>query len=175
MHVPIEHHRRAVHSLGWALFVLIALLAMAIVKIGPFAPNKEQFSVAKEYLKSQEVFIIAPEGADAEPLILPIQKVLFEYVEVTGGCGSSFQGECLNARSGPGEEYPSVAKLRNGIVLKVGGKVERDGRTWYNIIFDERIRYPERVSGDWYVAADYVRVLLDEGERNFVEQVNIKV
>lgn len=97
---------------------------------------------------------------------VPVERVLFEYIEVVGGCGPQFEtGECLNVRSGPGTDYPVVERLRNDIVLKVDGKVERDDRVWYKVVFDEWLRYPERVSGDWYVAADYVQVLLDEGEK----------
>ncbi len=51
------------------------------------------------------------------------------------------------------------------MVLKVAGKVERDGQTWIKLTFDEWLRYPERVSGDWYVSAQYVRVVLDEGDK----------
>ena len=56
-------------------------------------------------------------------------------------------------------------------MLKVGGKVEQNGHTWYKIIFDEWLRYPERIAGDWYVAADYVRVLLNEGNRDLIDRV----
>ena len=170
MHVPIEHHRRVVGILGGTLLALFILLIMSILKVGLFEQKKE-FSTIEQYLKGEEVFIIAPKGGAEEAIILPIQKVLFEYIEVVQGCGSYFNGECLNVRSGPGEDYPVVTKLRNNIVLKVGGKVERDGKIWYKIIFDEKIRYPERVQGDWYVSADYLRVLLDAGEHNLVEQV----
>lgn len=80
-------------------------------------------------------------------------------------CGPHFEGECLNARSGPGTEFPSVAKLRSGVVLKVGGKVETASSTWYKIVFDEWLRYPERVRDNFYVAAEYVEILRDEGDR----------
>jgi hypothetical protein len=97
--------------------------------------------------------------------MLPIENVLFEYVEVTDGCGPHFGGECLNARAGPGTDFPVQRQLRNGVVLKVGGSVERDDELWYRIAFDEFIRYPERMAGDWYVHADYVTVLYDEGNK----------
>jgi lipoprotein-anchoring transpeptidase ErfK/SrfK len=80
--------------------------------------------------------------------------------------------ECVNVRSGPGEDYAVVTRLRNGIVLKVGGKVVRGGRTWYKIVFDEWIRYPERVTNSWYVAADYVQVLMDEGNQDHPNGTN---
>jgi len=134
------------------------------------------------FLKEEEVVIIAPK-ADEEEMILPVKKVLFEYVEVTDGCGPHFEEDCLNVRSGPGTEYPVVMRLRNGIVLKVGGKVERalpapdgeqtGGHVWYKIVFDEWLRYPERIKGDWYVAADYVKVLLDEGDSTIWDKDHI--
>lgn len=122
---------------------------------------------ASPFLEDEEVVIVSSSSTD--DLLLPVKKVLFEYVEVTDGCGPHFTGECLRVRSGPGLEYPPVARLRNGMVLKVGGKVEHDGLSWYKIVFDEWLRYPERVTGDWYVAADYVRILLDEGDRTVWE------
>ncbi|KXJ97857.1 MAG: hypothetical protein UZ19_OD1000921 [Parcubacteria bacterium OLB19] len=101
-----------------------------------------------------------------EEVIIPINRVLFEYIEVFDSCGPHFEGECLNARSGPGTDYPATAKLRKGVVLKVDGEVERDnGEIWYKVVFDEWLRYPERVKGDWYVNSDYVEVLLDEGDK----------
>ena len=44
----------------------------------------------------------------------------FHYIEITNGCGPYYDtGTCINMRSGPGANYPAVAKLRTGIVLKV--------------------------------------------------------
>jgi len=124
-----------------------------------------QTDTEPQFLQEQEVVVI--EQSDEEgAVILPVEKVLFEYVEVVDGCSAHYEDECLNVRSGPGTEYPIISQLRNGIVLKVGGKVEHDEKTWYKIVFDEWLRYPDRVGGDWYVAADYVEILLDEGEKN---------
>ena len=108
---------------------------------------------------------VSTSTASTAPTVLPIQRVLFEYVAVVDGCNHDFTGECLNVCSGPGEDFPVVAQLRNGIVLKVGGAIEREGETWYQVVFDEWLRYPERVTSDWYVAASYVNVLYDEGEK----------
>lgn len=122
------------------------------------------------FLKDEEIIIIEPKDASGAGEILPVEKVLFEYIEVTGGCGPHFEGECLNVRSGPGTDYEVVAQLRNHIVLKIGGKVERATSTWYKVVFDEWLRYPERLGdSDWYVHADYVEVLLDEGDRTIEE------
>lgn len=88
---------------------------------------------------------------------------LLEYIEVIDGCGPYWGEGCLNVRSGPGEEYPKVAELRTGVVLRAGEKIINDaGREWYKIIFDEWVRYPERITGEWYVAADYVKPFFEE-------------
>jgi lipoprotein-anchoring transpeptidase ErfK/SrfK len=36
-------------------------------------------------------------------------------------------------------------------------------------VFDEWLRYPERLQGDWYVSAEFVEVLLDEGDKTVWE------
>lgn len=120
----------------------------------------------QRFLQDEEVVIVTTESATGtKELVLPIENILFEYVEVTDGCGPHFEGECLLVRGGPGITYPVVARLRNGMVLKVDGKVEHDGVAWYKIVFDEWLRYPERVKSEWYVAADFVKILLDEGDK----------
>jgi len=92
------------------------------------------------------------------------------YLEVIDSCRSDYTGECVVARSGPSTSYPVVARLRNSIVLEVGESQVVDGRVWHNVIFDEFLRYPERVTSDWWVAGDYVAVLFDEGPQTLWEQ-----
>lgn len=83
------------------------------------------------------------------------------FIEITGGCGPYFVGACVNVRSGPGTEFPSVGKLRDGVVLAVATSTvqSEDGIVWYQIVFDEWLRYPERVEGAWYVASSFARVV----------------
>jgi len=114
--------------------------------------------------RPEEAVNVAP-SAETGSRLLPIRDVLFEYIEVIDGCAEHFQGECVNVRTGPGMDFPIVTRLRNHVVLKISGKVERDGQAWFKIVFDESLKYPERVKSDWYVAAEYVRVVLDEGEK----------
>ncbi|KKT41325.1 MAG: ErfK/YbiS/YcfS/YnhG family protein [Candidatus Giovannonibacteria bacterium GW2011_GWA2_44_13b] len=169
-HVPIEHHRKVVRRFSVAiLFISGLLLTVLALNAELFYPQEKKEPQAR-YLQSEEgVFISAP--GSKEPIVLPVKKVLFEYIEVAEGCGPDFSGACLNVRSGPGEDFSVVTRLRRGVVLKVGGKVERDGHAWYKIVFNEWLRYPERVTGDWYVAADYVNVLLDEGNHDLLGNV----
>lgn len=115
-----------------------------------------------------------------EPVILPTVPFLVanarftapyrntgphQYIEVVDACGPSYGGEegCVLARAGPGQEYPVVQRLRTGIVLKVDRAVLKGLRIWYRVVFDEPIRYPERVKRSQYVAADFVRHFYGDG------------
>lgn len=118
---------------------------------------------------TESVVIEGKVGTTTEKEVAPIDEVRFQYVEVIDGCGPYFDGECLVVRTGPGTDFPVTHHLRNGVVLKVDGRVERENRVWYKIVFDEWLRYPERLQGDWYIAADYVRVLYDEGDKTISE------
>lgn len=104
--------------------------------------------------------VLEPEQEAPEPV-----SPAFSYIEVMKGCNAHFAGPCVNVRSGPGTSFPKIAQLRIGMVLKVAEKVkDTEGNTWYKIAFDEWIRYPERVTSDWYVSADVVRLFSDEGD-----------
>jgi len=98
--------------------------------------------------------------------------VLSQYIQVVNSCDWSSAGVCVNMRSGPGTEYPVVMRLRDGMVLKVASTTVEGGRTWYKIGFDGAIRYPERVTGDWYVAADYVSLFTDPGAMETTAGIN---
>lgn len=142
------------------------LLTAALIFSSGLSNQKIKEGAPQQYLRTEEAIIVEPEDKDSPPEILLVELPLFEYVEITDSCGYNFEGECLNARSGPGIDYPSVAKLRKGMILKVGGVVERDGIKWYKIIFDEWLRYPERIKSDWYIASEYTRELLEEDARD---------
>jgi hypothetical protein len=155
------------------LFVFLLLLLRQAFPIEPtpvFPKRDAQPEPNQPYLTAEEA-VLAPATEDTStpgdepPILLPVESVLFEYVEVIDSCGPHFEGDCLNARSGPGTEFPSVGKLRSGVVLKVGGKVETASSTWYKIVFDEWLRYPERLAKNFYIAAEYVEILRDEGDR----------
>ncbi len=88
---------------------------------------------------------------------------LFEYIEVTESCGPYFESACLRVRSGPGEEYPIVGYFRKGTVLRVSGSVQGENHLWYKVVYNEWLRYPERVSTDLYVVSDYVTPFLNQG------------
>lgn len=166
----MSHHTLKTILLAISILIGGLLVALLIMSLLQRAIVRTEVVLKERYLKKEEVVIIEPKNEGDAVLVLPVQETLFEYVEVTDGCGPYFQGKCLNARAGPGAEYPIVTRLRNGAVLKVGGMVERDSHAWYKIVFDEWLRYPERIKGDFYVAAEYVRVLLDEGNRNLTAQ-----
>lgn len=118
---------------------------------------------------AQAAAVAAAAATGSAPLFPPVKTEpvdttgLTQYVTVIDGCGPHFEGECLNVRSGPGTEYPVVSQLRNGIVLQVNERVKTVDGYWYHIVFNEWIRYPERVTGEWYVHEDFVEPVYDIG------------
>jgi hypothetical protein len=109
--------------------------------------------------------VVSPEPVlDNAPVAAPTPEPA-QYIEVVDSCGPYFGGACVNVRTGPGASFPAVTKLRTGVVLRVLEKVEGEGREWYKITFKEYIRFPDRVSTDWYVAADFVQPFIDEGTK----------
>jgi L,D-transpeptidase catalytic domain len=176
MTVSRRRHYWMVGILGVMVFLLTALLLILLFGIGQFggylsenAPKDTYTEVpeifSRLFLEDEEIVIIPPKSPTEKEIILKVEKVLFEYVEVTESCGPHFEEDCLVVRGGPGFDFPVVSRLRNGIVLKVGGKVEHDGIQWYKIVFDETLYYPERLKDDWYIAAEYVEALYDEGDK----------
>ena len=99
--------------------------------------------------------------------VIPIATgpTLYHYIEVLDGCGPSWKGTCVNMRTGPGVEYPVHTKLRTGVVLRVADTASVDGHIWYKIGFTSELRYPERVAGDLFVAADFVQLFTDVGDK----------
>jgi lipoprotein-anchoring transpeptidase ErfK/SrfK len=144
--------------LAIALGVIGAVLALGLVFVSDqtelVMPEVEQESLPPSEVTEDET----------EAAVPPATKVLFEYVQIKDSCDIHFAGECVVVRNEPSIDGEVVTQLRNHVILRVDGKVEKDNRTWYKIIFDEYLSYPERVVGDWYVAAEYVDVLWDEGE-----------
>lgn len=164
---------------GLIVFAIAELLLLVLFELGftqatlfdSFKHKKVATSTPVASMITTDTFLRDEEAVTLEDktTVLPVEKVSFDYVVVKDSCGIHFEGDCVQARSGPGSEYKSLYQLRNDIVLKVGGKVERDGKTWYKIAFDEWLRYPERLKGEWYVSADYVDVLKDEGVKTVWE------
>ena len=161
------------------LYIVIAALVLTLIFIinqnHDFVYDGEPVEegpvvIGDKYLRSEESVVVIP-GSEGElgSIMLPIDKVLFEYVEVKDSCGVHFEGDCVIVRDEPSTEGEVVTRLRNHVILKVDGSVENENRTWYKINFDEHLRYPERVVGDWYIASEYVDVLLDEGDKTVWE------
>jgi len=76
------------------------------------------------------------------------------YIEITTGCALHLGASCVRAYSRPSTTSRERAQLRIGSVLHVGqSTTTKDGTLWYEIVFDEPIRYPDRFSLPWYIPA----------------------
>lgn len=152
-------HRLLLSSLVAGVGIVVYLFTLWVPSVLP--PSRP--------LNSPSLAAVGSAPQQGEPVAATSTTVVapaFQYLEVVDGCDWSFVGTCVNMRSGPGEEYPVVLRLRTGIVFKVRSVVVlQDGQTWYKIGFDDEIRYPERVAGDWYVAAAAVQLFTDAGDQ----------
>lgn len=141
-------------------FLAISILGIAIAYTAvhiPAGTNPARQPAAASEPQTEE-------NQQVEPPPKPVETPRYTFIEVIEGCGPYFEGACINVRSGPGTEYPSALKLRNGMVLRVIDTIEREGRRWYKLSPGDDIRHPERVTTDWYVAADFVRAFEDDGD-----------
>lgn len=86
------------------------------------------------------------------------------FVEVVSGCTTEGPN-CVNIRSGPGTDFRSIRTIRKGAVLEVDSVTVRDNHAWYHIKQDEQLRYPERVSSEWYIASEFTRMHIVGRER----------
>jgi lipoprotein-anchoring transpeptidase ErfK/SrfK len=86
------------------------------------------------------------------------------YIEVLDSCAKDYSGTCVVARNAPTTTAEVQKQLRAGVVLAVSSTtVNVDGYEWYQVEFNEWLRYPERKDGTWYVRSDTVRHFTDSG------------
>ena len=148
------------------VFVFVcAFLFFAITKQVASDLEKAQSEKLSNKPKILTASVVAKDEPSPPPTpeILPAEitpkTITGEYLEVTDSCNARFSGECLRVRSGPGTDYPVVASLRNGMVLKIEETILVGDIPWHKIIFDEWLRYPERHKGDWYIVGTYVTIV----------------
>lgn len=137
-------------------YLVISIVAIMLITAG--------FLLARERKESP---LVEDGVVTTSPTPTPVPGKMYQFIEIVDACDWTYVGTCVNMRKGAGKQYGVAARLRNGVVLKVGGTKEVNGVTWYKIAFGLELRYPERVEGDLYVAAgESVRLFEDEGELN---------
>jgi lipoprotein-anchoring transpeptidase ErfK/SrfK len=158
-----------------AIVAVLTLIFFILLGVLLFLPRHTTYG-------PQTASVLPPEQKVSETNTTPVAKYikkippppteagLFHYVEIVDSCGPFYNGVCVNMRSGPGLDYSVVARLRNGTVLKVGEAIENNDQYWYRVILDEWIRYPERVTSDWYVSANYTQSFFNEGTKDLIKK-----
>jgi lipoprotein-anchoring transpeptidase ErfK/SrfK len=162
-----------------SLLVLSAISIAGLVNIVKLTttPNTQTLAPEKvSTLPTREKTITTPVTVNQASLVkeaIPLTSTqpTIQYIEVIDSCGPQFEGDCVHARSGPGTEYALQGQLRAGMVLRVATTTtDEGGRTWYKIKFESFLVHPERVVGDWYVAGDYVRPFMSEGNVDLTKE-----
>lgn len=122
-----------------------------------FNKNTEEISIEEDLPKEEE------KPVPDEKSNIVVKKGL--YAEIKDSCGPHFEGSCVRARSCPSTSCPTITSLRNSMILKTNGETtEADGITWYKIVSDEWVRYPDRMPSEFYVAGDYLRIIETQKE-----------
>ena len=129
----------------------IVIAVVLLIGIGIYAGRRPSVTPPVPFSAASATAVMGIEQPATPPT--PSQPLL-HYIEIENSCNWAFEGSCVNVRSGPGTDYPSVLRLRDGMVFQVeAATTEADGQEWYKVIFDKDVRYPERITSDWYVAA----------------------
>ena len=144
VHTPMNFFRKLKKEYRYSALaggILIVLLAIGIiVHFSPSSPTPTT-TVPTQF------------AAGTEEPASPTTPLL-HYIEIENSCNWAFEGSCVNVRSSPGTNYPSVLRLRDGEVYQVSDTTtDADGQLWYKIVFESDVRYPERITSNWYVAA----------------------
>jgi len=137
-------------------------LIQATSQTGPQLPT--------HYMQRAVASATNAEGADTQVPPTAEPELLLPFIEVVSSCDAYFKGTCVKMRSGPGEDYPVVLRLRNNIVLKVASSTIQGETTWYKIGFSSGVRYPGRVRSAWWVSGDDVELIQDVG----LQEVRVK-
>ncbi len=91
----------------------------------------------------------------------------YKFIKIIDSCNYGFAGGgCVAARAEPTVNSKKIARLRNGVVLKVTEIVNSTSSNpvniWYKVSFlSEKIAYPERSSSTWYINSKYAVPVLD--------------
>ncbi len=94
------------------------------------------------------------------------------FVEVVHGCTTSGTA-CAKIRGRPSATSALIKEARIGVVLEVDQEVHVGEDVWYRIRHDTQLRYPERVTGRWYIHGKFVRVLLQEGKQEIQPRMQV--
>jgi hypothetical protein len=87
--------------------------------------------------------------------VTTVEETSFRYFEITSGCHLHLGTDCVSAYARADTTSAKRAQLRIGSVLLLGeSTTTSDGVLWHEIVFDEPLRYGERVTLPWYVKAD---------------------
>lgn len=155
----------------WVVSSAVAVIAIGLTVWSVFSRN----GGVLPYSQSSANPSLTMEGQanSSSPLASTTPPVKqFYYVQIQNACDHTGVGECVNMRAGAGSQFPVVARLRNGVVLKVAGNVEAEGLTWHKVVFGTELRYKERVKGDLYIAeTESVKVITNIGDQ-YAKSVN---
>ena len=128
-----------------------------------------------DYLGSINTLVFGIITKQKEKEVLP-EEPKRKFIQITEGCFVVVDSNCALARSGAGEEFEELYKLRVDTFLEVDEIITNDkSEVWYKVKHEEDLPRPERIKGEWFVSEEYVTVVELAIEPVFDQDKNKKI
>lgn len=118
-------------------------------------PSRNAPRSVSEYEPEEHSLISLTERS--EPQFVPTANGTESFVEIVDSCDAFYSGACVRGYMHIDGELVPVKQFREGIVLRASTSTLTFNDTeWYEVLFDEWLRYPERRTSELYVKASEV-------------------
>ncbi|MDD5152545.1 MAG: L,D-transpeptidase [Candidatus Pacebacteria bacterium] len=143
-----------------AILVVLFFAVLVLFKFGVVGAKAATLAQDSKANTGAGALLVA-DTESSDPLFSKSSSGSFpEYIKVTHTCNWEWVGDCVIARTGPGDEYPHVTllneagRLRNGASFHVLASAKaKDDSTWYQLEVSSAYG---RIVSKWYVRADQV-------------------
>ncbi len=147
----------------WKITLLTLGIFTSFVAIDTVRTGESVTVADEQFVPSESNIIPGDSPSSVGTIILPTKELPpppppAAFIEIVDSCGPGFVGECVYGHMHIADEHTPVMRLRTGMVLKVGGMVVIDDENWYEVIFDEWLRYPERLTSELLVHENDARL-----------------
>jgi hypothetical protein len=155
-------------TVSWLIPVWIVILTIGTIIWHVFTTTEPFHTQPPRSAQSAQQFRIQ----DLGPPFTIAKPPTFEYIEIINGCSVDIDATCTKAYRQATTTSPVVTQLRIGTVLRVKDLHTIDGDLWYEIEFDEWLRYPLRLPNTFFVHGSDTRYIEDEGPKELQPNTN---
>lgn len=158
----MTHQIGKITVLSTIILWVIVLILLLFISWAFATPYTVKSRLPSHFITEDDIFI--PEIEEEQEFAIVIEEpIVYEFIEIIDGCETTVDSTCITAHTLPSSTSSVVASVRKGTVLKTQKKIETNEGSWYHVVFDEWLRYPERLTSEWYIPATGTRSILDQG------------